>query len=408
MSNNNIKLVVCGGGGGSHAMAGIAACDPGIEVRVLTLFEDEAERFTNELKKHDFSLLYHHQGKEEEPVTTCKKFMVTKKPEEAVPGCDVIALVLPAFAHQMYLKAVMPFLEPGMIIAGLPGQPGFEFEVRAILKEKIKLCTIGSFESLPWVCRVKEFGKSVDILGLKETMHGALQVGESPPKVDPLLALQRCVGKSPKLVIEGHILGSTLMAPNAILHPPITYLKWKDWDGKPVDEPPIFYSNLSKESAEFVEEVSREILKIAKKIEEEHPGVDLSAAQSIYDYYCRILPDEIGDKTNFYTLLHSLEPHKNLRHPMKKTDDEKYIPDVKSRYLMEDVPDGLVVLYGIAEIVGVKAPKMLEVLSWAQNMIGKEYLVDGKMCGRDLASTRAPQRFGISNIAQILGEELVM
>ena len=123
--SNNIKLVVCGGGGGSHAMAGIAACDPGIEVRVLTLFQDEAERFTNELKKHDFSLLYHHHGKLEEPVTTSKKFMVTKKPEEAIPGCDVIALVLPAFAHAMYLKAVAPFLEPGMIIAGLPGQPGF-------------------------------------------------------------------------------------------------------------------------------------------------------------------------------------------------------------------------------------------------------------------------------------------
>ena len=405
--SGKMKLVVCGGGGGSHALAGIAACDPDIEVRVLTLFEDEAERFTNEQQKHDFSVFYHHHGKEVKTAKPPKKFVITKKPEEVVPGCDVIVLVLPAFAHEKYIKAAFPFLEPGMIIAGLPGQPGFEFEVRSILKEKVKFCTLASFESLPWVCRVREFGKSVDLFGLKEKTKGAIQLAETPPKVDAHLTLQRCVGTPSKLETKGHILGTTLMAVNAILHPSITYLKWKDWDGQPVDEPPIFYSELSKESADFVYQVSLESVAIAKKIMSERPGLDLSTAVSIYDYYCRVFPDEIEDKSSFYTLIHTMSPHKNLRHPMIKTDDGKYVPDKKSRYLLEDVPIGLVVLCGIAEIVGIAAPKMLEVLTWAQKQMGKEYLVDGKICGKDLGETRAPQRFGISNITQLLGDELI-
>lgn len=45
------------------------------------------------------------------------------------------------------------------VIVGLPGQAGFEFECVDLLGDKAKHCTIVTFESLPWACRLIEFGK---------------------------------------------------------------------------------------------------------------------------------------------------------------------------------------------------------------------------------------------------------
>lgn len=85
--------------------------------------------------------------------------MVTKDPKEAVSGADYIFIVVPAFAHTRYLDAINPFLWDNTVIVGRPGQAGFEFECVKLLGDKAKHCTIVTFESLPWACRLIEFGK---------------------------------------------------------------------------------------------------------------------------------------------------------------------------------------------------------------------------------------------------------
>ena len=44
-----------------------------------------------------------------------------------------------------------------------------------------------------------------------------------------------------------------------------------------------------------------------------------------------------------------------------------------------------------------------QVLTWAQGIMGKEYLVDGKFTGKDVSSTRAPQKYGLNTVDQVLG-----
>ena len=88
---------------------------------------------------------------------------------------------------------------------------------------------------------------------------------------------------------------------------------------------------------------------------------------------------------------------------MRETDDHSFVPDFAHRYLTEDVPYGLVVIRGIAEIVQVDTPSIDKVLLWAQEKIGKEYLVGSKLQGKDVTSTRAPQRYGLITLNAILG-----
>jgi len=175
MSSDTIKLLICGSGNGAHAFAGIASSLKGTEVRVLSLYQDEAERWSAAMQKTDLEVVLHRKGKDSTSIVS-KPALITKNPEEAIRDVDIVVFVLPGFAHQVFLDTLKPYIKPGTILVGLPGEPGFEFQVRHVLGEIAQQCTIMNFESLPWACRITEFGVRCEVLGTKETLQGALKV----------------------------------------------------------------------------------------------------------------------------------------------------------------------------------------------------------------------------------------
>ncbi|KAK3704031.1 hypothetical protein QZH41_006180 [Actinostola sp. cb2023] len=401
MATEPTKLVICGGGNGAHAWSGIASSQPNTEVRVLTLFQDEAQRWSDSLHKGDFTVSLYRDEKVYAHLQSKPK-LVTKKPEEAVPGCDVIAFVLPAFAHEQYLKAIKPYIEPGMILVGFPGQPGFEFQEREILGDLAKQLTLVNYESLPWATRLTEFGKSCDVLGTKDAMLGAVKVGSATPKKDPYTVVQKLIGEKPMLTTKGHLLAVNLMSVNGYIHSSILYERWINWDGKPLDERPLFYQGISQESASLLSAVSDEVLSIAKAITDQSPKTDLSRTIHVLDWYKRCYANDIEDKSTLFTAITTNKAYKGLTHPMVQAEGGKWVPNFNYRYLTEDVPYGLVVTRGIAEIMGVATPNMDKILTWVQGKLNKKYLVDGKIQGDDVKETRAPQRYGFTTLKDLI------
>lgn len=128
----------------------------------------------------------------------------------------------------------------------------------------------------------------------------------------------------------------------------------------------------------------------------------MSNVEHIYNWYMRCYPQDISDKTNLYTAIQTNAAYQGLKHPVKKTEDGKFLPDFSHRYMTEDIPFGLVVIRGIAEIMGIETPNIDKVLTWSQQQMGKEYLVDKKLQGKDISSSRAPQSYGFTTIESIL------
>lgn len=124
--------------------------------------------------------------------------------------------------------------------------------------------------------------------------------------------------------------------------------------------------------------------------------------EHIYNWYMRCYPQDISDKTNLYTAIQTNAAYQGLKHPVKKTEDGKFLPDFSHRYMTEDIPFGLVVIRGIAEIMGIETPNIDKVLRWSQQQMGKEYLVDKKLQGKDISTSRAPQSYGFTTIESIL------
>lgn len=382
-------------------MAGVSASQPDVEARVLTLYADEAERWTNAMKENDYVVSVYEKGEVTKQIKAGPS-IVTKDPAKCAPGCDIIALVVPAFAHTQYIEALKPYIKPGTIIAGLPGQTGFEFSVLGLLGDLARECTVLNFESLPWVSRLKTFGQEGEILSQKLALNGSSNMGKviSPERANAML--QKTMGQYPVLNLQGHMLGTSLMNVNAYIHPSILYGQWHDWDGKPVDENPLFYQGLSEESAAILSGVSDEVMATTKEIIKQKPEMDLSNVCHIYDYYMRVFGEDVADKTNLYTVLRSNKAYIGLRHPCKQTPEGKFYPDYEHRYITEDIPFGLVALRGISEIVGVQTPVFDKLIQWAEKVSGKEYLVDGKIKGKDVADSRAPQRYGINTVEGLL------
>ncbi len=398
-----LTILVCGGGNGAHVTAGLAAVHDDFETRILTTFADEAQRWNNVLKDSEILISVdegdRNKGKNKE--IRSKPKIITKDPSQVVPGADIIIFAVPAFAHQGYLEAIEPFIEPNTTIVGLPGQPGFEFQVFDVLKDKAKKCVIMSYESLPWACRVEEFGKFAKILMVKVNLMGCVIRGKSNPAYDPTEALQKIMGKEPVLTKANNYI-EPILATKSIIHPPIMYGTWKDWDGKPLDKKPLFYQGMNEVMAKYLGGVSDELVATAKAIVEKKPEVNLSGVLHLYDWYLRDHKPYIKDPSSLLTVMQTDTAYDGLTHPMKETEDGKFVPDYTHRYMTEDVPNGLVVTKGLAQVAGIPSPFHDEVLKWCQKILGKEYIVGTELTGKDISSTRCPQRYGINTLDDLV------
>ncbi|XP_067679057.1 opine dehydrogenase-like [Haliotis asinina] len=394
-----VTVLVCGAGNGGHVTAGLAASRENIETKVLTLFPGSAERWTNIMKEDTLRITVDEgdNGKGEPTEFDVQLRFITHDAAKAVPGSDVIIFTSPAFAHQSYLEAIEPYIQPNTTIVGMPGQPGFVFQVFDVLKDKAKQCVIMSFESLPWACRISEFGKYVRVLMVKVNLMGCMIRGQSKPSYDPMEVLQRVMGKAPILTVANNYI-EPILATKSIIHPPIMYGKWKDWDGKPLDKKPLFYQGLDEDQVRYLGGVSDELVATAKAIAAQRPEVNLSGVLQLYDWYLRDHKPYIRDSTSLKTVMETDTAYDGLVHPMKETEDGKFVPDFRYRYMSEDVPYGLVVTKGLAQIAGVPTPYHDEVIAWCQKQLGKEIIVGNELKGKDVNCTRCPQRYGINSL----------
>ena len=168
-------MLICGSGNGAHALAGIASSLKNTEVRVLNLYNDEAERWSAAIQQKEFDVSVHCNGGEPKHILS-KPALLTERPENTIRDVNIVVLMLPRSAHQLYLEALRPHIKPGAIIVGLPGYPGFARETCHILGDIGRQCTIMNFESEPWLCSIIEFGVKCEVRGTMEVLLGTMKV----------------------------------------------------------------------------------------------------------------------------------------------------------------------------------------------------------------------------------------
>ncbi len=130
-----------------------------------------------------------------------------------------------------------------------------------------------SFITLPWNCRIVEWGKKVKMMTTKTVLPGTMTLAKINPKISPTDILQKVIGKKPKLECKGHYIGSSLSPSNPILHPTIMYGQWCNWDGKPLATKPLFYNGIHQTTAHLLYSVSDDVISVAGGIMKIKPEV---------------------------------------------------------------------------------------------------------------------------------------
>ncbi len=393
------RVCVLGAGNSAHTVAGLAARLPDWEVHVYAPRKDRAELWRAGIGRGGIDVCY--GADDDHLVVHGVPDRVSKHAEEVVPGCEVLVLCLPAEAYDENVQAAAPYVDPGAMIGTICAANGFDWCVDAAMAAVGRAPDsygVFSLQNLPWACRVSDYGKAIDAMGTKPFMEITARPGD---RVGQIGADMGDLIRVPCPEEAGGFLGFGLSNIAQIIHPCVMYGNFRDWDGEtPYERVPLFYEEMSDFTADTMTAVSDEIAALRANLEERVPGLDLSVVRHILPWCLRAYGKYIVDATNLRTRFATNKAYVGLTCPHREVDGG-FVPDFGTRYITEDVPFNLLAVRGVAELAGVETPTILRVLEWAQGVMGKQYLVDGEVRGRDIDRSFAPQRFGFTTLEEI-------
>mmetsp|Transcript_124564 Transcript_124564/g.219270 ORF Transcript_124564/g.219270 Transcript_124564/m.219270 type:complete len:457 (+) Transcript_124564:66-1436(+) len=397
-------ICVCGGGNASHVYMSLFA-SRGYEVNVFADFGDEAEKLTK--AKEEFGGITINDRRDPDNIKEIfgKVNLISKDPAEIFPKCDIIFLSLPSFAFKPILEKMKPHVRDGTIIYYLPGQGGADFIMRKecaaeLDTGKITFCGV---MPMPFNCRIKEYGKLVDLAAFKNAYDLAAFPGRDGDKCGKLLSdiLDKPVN------VGGNMAALHLLGANPNIHPARVVGLWEDWDGKtPYPENPLFYETWDDKSAELAEGISNERCGIwCEIVKRSGAGKDTDVKQ-LKEYIFQCYGKQIADPSTTKGVFSTNNGYKGFRCPMKEVEGG-FVPDFKNRYFSEDFPDSFAIYKGLADLVDYPTPTMDRCFLWAQPYMEKEYVTGevgkAKLDGKDAMSTKAPQAFGFTTLEAFLG-----
>ncbi|HAJ33910.1 MAG TPA: hypothetical protein DCK79_11275 [Candidatus Atribacteria bacterium] len=389
-------ITICGGGNAAHAMIPITRNHFSGKLNIFLPYGNESTHFQKLIDEKRFLTATIRDKK-----IYGRPDRVSKFAKDACKEADLILMPLPAFAHEPTLLQIAPFLKEEAIIGAIPARSGFEYAALKILKdnkkEKVK---IFGMQTLPWACRIKEYASKVDILGKKRSVGMAAFPHKITSELAPFLS------RILDLKIEPlpNMLTLTLANVGQIIHPGIMYGLFKGKEGLKYrkEKIPLFYQGVTKEISETLRMMSDEILVLTKEIKNIDKSVNLNHVLGLKDWLIYSYKESIADKSTLQNCFVTNSAYKGLCAPMKKVNDDYFLPDFQARYLTEDVPYGLIVTKAIAQLAKVDMPVIDEVILTISQWIGKEYIRGGYLEGKDIKDTRIPQNYGINNLEEII------
>jgi len=274
---------------------------------------------------------------------------VTTDLKEAVSDAEVILVVVPAFAQRPFAEASVPYLKDGQIVVLTPGNFGGAIEFSNLLSQKGKgqkvavaelECMIYSgFKSAPTVAWVS---------GYKKGLHLAAFPGKDTGRV-----MERMLHVYPDLRGARNVLETGLRNINTVVHAPIVVHN-AGWIEKTQGKFLFYWDGCTPGVARSAEGVDRERMAIGKAIGLQLPSM-LDVSLEWYGHE--------GAKGN--TLHEVLSTN-----PVYVKDDAP--SNLRHRFLLEDVPYGMVPVEALGRLTGVGTPVTSAIATLASEITGMD------------------------------------
>merc|ERR1719473_2253941 len=123
----------------------------------------------------------------------------------------------------------------------------------------------------------------------------------------------------------------------------------------------FFYQGVDEFTEKVLNGMTEEVQTVCRKMESMVKGLDLKDACTLKQWYLDCYDGQMSDTSSLKACMNTNKGYDGLTHPCKE-EGGKFMPDLKYRYLAEDVPTGLCFMKGVAEIAEVPTPMTDKVL----------------------------------------------
>ncbi len=282
--------------------------------------------------------------------------------EELVSEADTIMPMVPRFAHGEIGLRLAPLVTESQDIFLNPGSTGGGLEFSKILREKgKKKTTVSTTATLPYAARLQRPGEVDVFLKTKTLFFASFPGRKTREKAQRLRALYSSIEP------VTNVLEVSLNNGNPITHPFPTLLNAARIENTQGDF--LFYR----------QGISPSVASINERLDHERMGL------------CRVLGfPEISATERLYRLGYTDKLYPTLLEAYQKSDAFAQIMAPKSldhRYILEDVPFGLVFFASLGKLLGVPVETMKKVVDLASLIRDRDFWNEGltmKALGLDL------------------------
>ncbi len=314
---------------------------------------------------------------------------VTDNLEDAVTDSDYVLITYPSFMIKDTLNKISSYVKRGTRVGVIPGFGGKEYCIDELLK---KGCIFFGTQRVPSIVRLEKYGEIVNLKQKNDFMKIAGIPRDYTKSIcDDITSMIDI----PCLALDNY-LGITLSPSNPTMHPSRLYELFKDYkDGETIYQRNfLFYEEWGNIASENLLKLDEELAKIFKEL-----NINNNFNPNDFEKIKTRL--NVEDAKGVTEKIRTAPGFQGITSPMIKKG-EGFIPDLSSRYFIEDIQFGLCVIKAFAELCSVDTPVVDKITTWGQSLLNKEYIVDGKLCGKDVKELIIPQNKGINNKEKLI------
>jgi len=237
-----------------------------------------------------------------------------------VSDADIIIICSPAHTKKEILQQIKPFIKKGALIGTVFGQGAFDLQANFVLGDQLikeKEITIFSLQYVPFICKVINYGKDINIIGPKRCLYAAAYPVHRVHYA--CNALSQCFFL-PCIPIPS-FLNLTLCPSNQIIHPGRVvgfFSQFPEKCDKVIrkKDVPLLYEDLDNQSALEIELLDREIQDIKRALCDRFPDLNLMQVLPIKERICTMYKGQISDETNLKTVFNTNIGYSRVPFPM--------------------------------------------------------------------------------------------
>lgn len=275
---------------------------------------------------------------------------VTTDPAQALAWSETLLCSVPSYAHAAFAEHLAPHLQPGHILALLPGNLGALAFAAHLRAQGANGVIVAESDTAPYVCRKSAPDRAViwgTVTGLGIGVEPASQTGEVMPVLQALF---------PGAVAYHSALEAGLSALNPVVHPPGVLMN---------------AGRVERSRGEFYfydEGVTPSVVKVIEALDAERLALGAAVGLDLTPVAAAFHAAGFGPEGDLWAVINGSRMLTALRAPGQ----------VDTRWLTEDIPFGLATWSALGDRLGVDTPVMDALITLASATLGRDFRAESR------------------------------